>query len=88
MGKKRTKVTVEIERSLVIRKRGRAVQAWCAECGDEVAMVTPEEAACAADVSTRTIYRWVEAGKLHFTETREGFLLVCRNSLKGDDPAP
>jgi excisionase family DNA binding protein len=82
--KKKTKVTeITVERSdvLVVRKSSRAVFAWCGQCAAEVRMCTPEEAATLARVSTRTIYRWVEAGKVHFTETVGGPLLICLNSL-------
>jgi excisionase family DNA binding protein len=44
-------------------------------------MVTPDEAAAVVGVSTRTIYRWIEAEKLHFTETAGGLLTICLNSL-------
>ena len=44
-------------------------------------MLTAEGAAGAAGVSTRTIYRWVESGKIHFTETAEGRVLICLDSL-------
>jgi hypothetical protein len=40
-------------------------------------MVTLDEAARAACVSARTIYRWVEDEKLHFIETAVGGLLIC-----------
>ena len=43
-------------------------------------MVTPDAAANLAHVSPRTIYRWVESGKVHFTETTDGFLMICINS--------
>jgi predicted site-specific integrase-resolvase len=44
-------------------------------------MISPEEAAAIAHVGVRTIYRWVEAGKLHFMEKSEQMVLVCLNSL-------
>lgn len=44
-------------------------------------MLRPEEAAVWAATSTRTIYQWVEAGRVHFTETPDRMLLICRNSL-------
>jgi hypothetical protein len=34
-----------------------------------------------ASVNARTIYRWVEDGMTHFTETAEGRLFVCVASL-------
>jgi predicted site-specific integrase-resolvase len=44
-------------------------------------MVTTDEAAILARVSARTIFRWVEAGRVHYTETPEGLLLICPDSL-------
>lgn len=44
-------------------------------------MVSVDESAILARVSSRMIYRWLEAGKLHSAETPEGLLLICLNSL-------
>ena len=44
-------------------------------------MVTPCEAARLSCGASRTIYRWIEADKLHFVETPEGQLFVCLSSL-------
>jgi excisionase family DNA binding protein len=44
-------------------------------------MITVDDAATLAGVSSRTIYRWAESEKLHFTETREGRLLICCESV-------
>jgi len=82
--KRRTEIQIEIERSFSIKKPGRPVRAWCVECAEAVTLITPEEAALAARVSSRTIYRWAEDGKLHFAETPEGFLRICLNSLVRD----
>ena len=82
--RKRTKTTeITIERSevLVVRRANKALYAWCAECEAEVRMGTPEEAAALAHLSMRTIYRRVETGRVHFTETVDGGLLVCLNSI-------
>jgi hypothetical protein len=54
---------------------------WCEACGATVEMVTAEQAAALAEVSTRAIYRQVESGQIHFTETADGQLFVCLNSL-------
>ena len=45
-------------------------------------MLTPDQAATIARVSSRTIYRRVEAGEMHYMETAEGHLLVCANSIE------
>ena len=80
MRKRRTEITIETERVVVVRRR-LTVGAWCRSCDRQVAMVTVDEAARMAGVSSRTIYRWVEADQLHFNETAEGQLLICTDSL-------
>jgi len=74
-------VTIETDRILVIKRRKSSVLAWCPKCFQQVPMVAPDEAAVMIHVSSRKIYRWIEADKLHFTETSEGMLLICFNSL-------
>lgn len=79
--KKRTEITIETDRVVVISKRQRSVLAWCRKCRCRVQMITVDEAATIAGVSSRMIYRWVEAERLHFTETAEGHLLICCQSF-------
>lgn len=67
---------------MLMGRRHVSVLAWCAACAEKVQMVTPAEAALLGHVSQRTIYRWIEAEKLHFTETPEGLLMICINSLQ------
>jgi len=77
---RRTEITVETHRILMVRAGLVAIEGWCPECGSQVRMLTAEEAARVGGVSARSIYRWLEAGKLHFTEAGSG-VLVCLNSL-------
>ncbi|MGB7921885.1 MAG: hypothetical protein WCF57_01440 [Pyrinomonadaceae bacterium] len=80
--KRRTKILLEITQLLVIRRRsGDSALSWCATCAKNVHMISTDNAAIIARQSTRTIYRWVEAGRLHFTEQPEGQLLICLDSL-------
>jgi excisionase family DNA binding protein len=44
-------------------------------------MVMPEYAAAQAAVRVRTVYRWIEAGNIHFAETPGGGVLICETSL-------
>jgi excisionase family DNA binding protein len=44
-------------------------------------MIAPDEAATLAGISSRTVYRWVETQSIHFTETHDGLLLICLDSL-------
>ena len=80
--KRRIEITVEKHRVVMLSNRNHSMRAWCRTCGEEVQMVTPDEAAQRCQVSTRTIYRWIEIGQLHFTETENGFSLVCHQSLE------
>lgn len=78
--RKRTEITVETS-LLVFRRSTNHAAVWCIECSSPVQLVTPEEAAVLASVTTRTVYRRVERGQLHFVETEAGTLLICPNSL-------
>jgi hypothetical protein len=44
-------------------------------------MMTTDHAAIAAHVTSRTIFRWAESGRVHSTETPDGLLVICPNSL-------
>lgn len=78
--RKRTEITVETS-LLVFRGSTNRSAVWCIECSSRVQLVTPEEAAVLARVTTRAVYRWLERGQVHFVETETGTLLICPNSL-------
>lgn len=82
MAKKIIEITVETERLVVIHRRGRALQAWCARCDSQVEMVTPVEAALLAGVSQSAVRRMAEAGAIHSGFTAEGEEVFCLNSLR------
>ena len=70
------------ERQLVIINRPFvSPQRRCARCSDPSGMITPDEAAALCEVNTRTIYRWLETGSIHFSEIVSEGLLICLNSL-------
>jgi hypothetical protein len=81
MKKRTTRITFESERLLVIRQPTSRARHWCAACDTEVQVVTAEDAAMVADRSLAAICRDIEAAQLHATETGDGLLLVCLNSL-------
>lgn len=70
------------EQTLVVKGSGTFASSWCDECGEQVRMIRPDEAAIVAAISPRKIYQWIEAGKLHYSEEPTGAPLVCLNSLK------
>lgn len=78
--KKRIEITIETDRLLIFEERKR-IFIWCAPCGKRVEGITTDDAAIRARVNSRTIFRWVESGRVHYTETPEGLLLICPHSL-------
>jgi hypothetical protein len=83
MGDKHIKKTAVIVQQLyVLRQHKNAAPEVCDQCPIAIAsLVTPDEAAIVTGISTRAIYRWVEARIIHFRETANGSLLVCLNSF-------
>ena len=84
---KTTKITVETEKVLVIRKHQVATASWCSTCLNESPMISAEQSAALTGLSRRKIYRMAEAGSLHFTETADGRLLICLLSLRQQESA-
>jgi len=82
MRKEKIVITVETFRRTVVRFPRKEIFAFCEQCRDEVLMLAPDEAGRFRQTSAREIFRRVEAGELHFLETNEGSLLVCRESLE------
>ena len=74
--KTRTEITVETDRWVVINRRRKTT--WCS---GPVEMLSTDDAAIIARVNSRTIFHWAESGIVHSTETPEGLLLICPNSL-------
>ncbi|HZM86925.1 MAG TPA: hypothetical protein VFF31_10405 [Blastocatellia bacterium] len=85
--KTRTRITIQTERVVVMSHR-RSLYSLCAGCGDEVRMVTIDQATTLVRSSSREIFREIEAGMLHFIETTEGSVLVCFNSLNASNLKP
>ena len=82
MKRTRTEITIEFDELIQAGGHGqRLAQEWCAACGAEATMVSPQQAALVAGVTVREINRWVEAEMVHFMETNDGLLLLCVNSL-------
>ena len=77
---RRTEITLKTERSISI-KSSRELTAWCEQCSAQVQMFTPGQAALISGLTSREVYHRVEIGAVHFSETVEGLLLVCLDSL-------
>jgi hypothetical protein len=80
MKRRRTEITIETDRMFYISSP-RMVLSWCAACDAQVEMVPVDEAAILRHVNSRTIFHWVESAQVHSSETANGLLLICLNSL-------
>jgi hypothetical protein len=78
--KTRTEITVEMDRLIVVN-RSRKTE-WCSSCARPVEMLGVDDAALVAHVNSVTIFRWAIAGEVHSTESPEGLLLICPNSIR------
>ena len=82
MKKRVTIISVERERVLEIRRRGRPNEGWCEQCRIHTHLLRPEELAVIAGLGSSQVLRLLEAGRLHSIRTAEGLLFVCLNSLR------
>lgn len=73
--------TFEKSETLTVRRTREIVARWCRDCGREVRMSPPEDAARITGVTARKIYSGIESGNIHFAELGEGMLLVCLRSM-------
>lgn len=80
--KEKTVITVENYRRVVRHSLRDAVKARCGHCNVITQMISPGEAAELLQTSAREIFRLIEAGEVHFSETDNGALLVCRSSCQ------
>jgi hypothetical protein len=78
----RGSATVRKTRVVVVRPPQIPVFQRCPVCRRKVEMVIPEEAARRSAVSPRTMYRWLDAGRVHFLELADGEVLICLNSIE------
>jgi len=78
--KKRTEITIETSRRVIVRHANNWRETWCEQCQGAVRMISPNEAAARLNVSSRLIYQWIEEGSIHFRE-EPGGLIVCETSL-------
>jgi hypothetical protein len=80
---KRREITFEIEQRFIIKRQsGQKTTLFCSFCQKEIEMLSTDKAALLTGCNSRTIFDWVELGLLHFTETSEGLLMICKSSLE------
>ncbi|HEV8369397.1 MAG TPA: hypothetical protein VGQ39_15685 [Pyrinomonadaceae bacterium] len=81
MRQKKVEFTIERHERIFVKRSALTSSLNCPICG--VLMITPEQAATVARVSLRTIFIWIEASRVHFTENSDHVLMICTASLPG-----
>jgi hypothetical protein len=78
--KKRTRITIETERVLVIGKTRSTFDAWCPRCNQLVRLLRPDEAAVLTAYLCASQHP-LEISKLHIIPAADGLMNICLNSL-------
>jgi hypothetical protein len=74
--RRRTEITVETHRIMVIRAPHRLDEGWCERCGKQAARISLQ-AATQVGISAEAISRHVDEGRLHFTNSNDGLSFIC-----------
>ncbi len=84
--KRRTHIIMETERVLIIKDQAGTVRGWCEACEALARLATPEIAAALTGLSRRAVYRLIETGQIHFTESPDAAIAVCLESIIKSKP--
>ncbi|MEK6280727.1 MAG: hypothetical protein AABN95_10275 [Acidobacteriota bacterium] len=79
--KRKTEITIQTRRVLIVRRPSGTTRLQCHHCGPSVEMLPAGEAAAVTSFTERAVFQLAEKGHLHSTETPDGRLFVCLNSL-------
>jgi hypothetical protein len=80
--KQQTEITIETHEVTIIRFGTRqTTNVFCTACGTNLKHFSVARAAAVLKISEAAVFRLVEDGQIHSTETAAGALLVCSNSL-------
>ena len=77
--KRTTEIFVETKRRFVVELAETIEPVFCLDCNEP--MLAAEHAAAFFQINYRSVYRFIETGAAHFSETAAGAALVCPSSL-------
>ena len=77
---KTTRITIETESLLVVR-RGKTIVAWCPVCCADVEAMTLAGDGFGEDIPSTLLRDWLAAGKLHLWSPDGGPARICLTSL-------
>jgi hypothetical protein len=77
---KRTRITIETESLLVLQAR-KPLRLWCPECGAEGEMIPLNDVGVVSNLPPAEVQAWMQAEDLHLSQSPDGGLLICLNSM-------
>ena len=77
---KTTKITIETESLLVIRRK-KTIVTWCPACCAEVEAMAVENDSLGEGIPSALLRQWLATGKLHFWGLDGGPFQICLPSL-------
>ena len=77
---KTTRITIETENLLVVRK-GKTIVTWCPACCADVEAMMLEGDSLGEDIPSSYLADWLKTGKLHLWRPAEGAAQICLPSL-------
>ena len=78
--KEKTEIEIELSETVAYSRPGERFESFCPDCGATVNVATTHAAAIICHLTEREVFRLVESGDIHFTET-DHRVLVCLRSL-------
>ena len=66
MRKIRTEVVIETTEVYVVKRRRHFIRTWCDDCGREVSLVSPSEAALLIFQEPEAVYSLISEKRVHF----------------------
>lgn len=77
----RTRFLIKTEEVQIVRRRHKSVRAFCENCGREVRMLCPSEAADLVCEETDKIYSLMDTAQVHFRYFDSRLPFICLSSL-------
>jgi hypothetical protein len=81
VAKTRTEFFIETTEIYVIRRKRVFVRVFCDECGREVTMISPTEAALIMCQTVESIFSLIDKNRIHFRYLEKETPLVCLRSI-------
>jgi hypothetical protein len=81
MRKIRTEVVIETTEVYVFKRRRHFIRTWCEDCGREVSLVPPSEAALLIFQEPEAIYSLIDQNRVHFRFFGDKTPFICLTSL-------